>query len=210
MFLKPVSKYNKTTQERYIVYRLCESYRINGNVRQYTVVYLGKLEELPTDEEKEQLAHRIEDILKNGLEVLPLDTIDPKIEEMSRYFYGLIKKRKRWDIPPLKGEWETVNMSTLENKDAKEIGSEWMCKQAFDQLGIGEFLKGQSWSDEKISLAITHIISRAVYPASELKTVSWIKENSAVCEITGYDKAKITKDLLYWISHQLYGVKDAL
>jgi hypothetical protein len=99
----------------------------------------------------------------------------------------------------------------LKNKDAKEIGAEWLCKQAFDQLGIRDFLiNQQQWTPEDISLAETHIISRAVYPASELKTVSFIKDNSAVCEITGYDKEKITKDKLYKISHKLYSVKDQL
>jgi len=69
-------------------------------------------------------------------------------------------------------------MSTLQNKDAREIGSGWLCKQAFDQLGIGDFLQAKEWSREKISIAATHIINRAVFPASELKTLSWIKENS--------------------------------
>lgn len=101
-------------------------------------------------------------------------------------------------------------MSTLKNNDALEIGAEWLSKQAFNQLGIGDFLSIQGWSDEKISLAATHIISRAVFPASELKTVSWIKENSAICEITGFDKEKITKDLLYAISHKLYSLKTSL
>jgi transposase len=59
-------------------------------------------------------------------------------------------------------------------------------------------------------LATTHIISRAIYPASELKTVSFIKENSSICEITGFDKDKVTKDKLYKISHDLYSVKDEL
>ena len=57
---------------------------------------------------------------------------------------------------------------------------------------------------------MTHIISWAVYPASELKTVSIIKDNSAVTEITGYDWEKITKDELYKISHDLHSVKDKL
>lgn len=61
-----------------------------------------------------------------------------------------------------------------------------------------------------MSLAITHLISRAVFPASERKTSRWIKENSAACEITGYDVKKITKDRLYHISHALYREKDAL
>jgi len=103
-----------------------------------------------------------------------------------------------------------VNVSTIKNKDAREIGVEWLCKQAIDQLGVEHFLREQNWDDETIQLATAHIISRAVYPASELKTVSFIKENSAVCEVTGFDKEKITKDMLYKISHKLYSVKTPL
>jgi len=101
-------------------------------------------------------------------------------------------------------------MSTLKNKDGREVGAEWLCKQAFDQLGIGSFLEQKGWDGTSISLATTHIITRAVYPASELRTVSYIKENSAICEITGFERDKITKDKLYGISHKLYKLKEAL
>ena len=71
-------------------------------------------------------------------------------------------------------------------------------------------MEQQGWDDSDIRLALTHIISRAVYPASELKTSSWINENSAVCEITGFDREKVTKDQLYRISTKLYNEKEAL
>jgi transposase len=135
---------------------------------------------------------------------------DEKVEQLARYYYTEIKNKKRYDIKNRGEDWETVNMSTLKNKDAMEIGAEWLCKQAFDQLGIGGFLQKSGWEATNIALAATHIISRAVYPASELKTVAFIKENSAICEITGFDKNKITKDLLYGISHRLYKIKDTL
>jgi len=83
MFLKPISKYNKTNKERYIVYRLCESYRINGSVRHYTIINFGRLEELGTDEQKEQLACKVKDMLKNGVAVLPIDTVDPLVEQLA-------------------------------------------------------------------------------------------------------------------------------
>jgi hypothetical protein len=53
-------------------------------------------------------------------------------------------------------------------------------------------------------------VSRADFPASELKTVSWVKENSAVCGLTGYDVGRVTKDKLYGISKQLYAEKEGL
>ena len=156
------------------------------------------------------LAIRIEDLIKGGGNTLSIGEVNGKVEQLARHFYKEIIDKKRYDVHLQKGEWETVNLTTLKNKDAREVGTEWLCKQAFDQLGIADFLKAKGWDDEKISLATTHIISRAVYPASELKTVSYIKENSAICELTGYNKERITKDLLYGISHKLYSVKGEL
>ena len=78
------------------------------------------------------------------------------------------------------------------------------------QLQIAAFLERQGWGQDEIKLAQSHIISRAVYPASELETTRWIKENSSVCEVTGYDIERVTKDRLYTISKKLYAEKEAL
>lgn len=210
MFIKPFPKYNRTTKQRYAIYKLCESYRFDGHTRHRIIIGLGKLDELPEIEQKRLLTRRIEEMLKYGINTLCVEPIDSKTEELATYFYLEIVKRKRYDVGDEKSDWETVDLSTMKNKDANEIGGEWLCKQTFNQLGIGDFLRQQKWPEDKISLVTTHIICRAVYPASELKTVSYIKENSAISEITGIEKDKITKDQLYSISHKLYCVKDKL
>lgn len=210
MFVKPYLKQNRTTGERYTVYKLVEGYRIHGQVTHRIIVSFGRLDELETDEQKKLLGKRVEQLIVNGGNVLTTSDADEKIEQLARYFFEEVRRKKRYDINQDKAEWETVNMSTLKNKDAREIGPEWLCKQAVDQLGIGNFLHQAGWEEDQINLAVTHIISRAVYPASELKTVSYIKENSAISEITGIDKGKVTKDKLYGISHKLYSVKDQL
>jgi transposase len=189
---------------------LCESYRLNGGVYHHIIINFGRLEELETVEQKKLLASRVEELIINGGNTLPIGLIDEKVEEFAHHYYREIQQKKRYDLKHGKDELEIVKMNTLKNKDGREIGGEWLCKQAFDQLGIGDFLRQQNWEDETISLATTHIISRAVYPASELKTVSFIKQNSAVSEITGCNKEGITKDLLYGISHKLYSVKSKL
>jgi len=210
MFIKPYLKQNRTTGERYCLYKLCEGYRIHGAVHHRIIICFGRLEELETVEQKKLLALRVEELVINGGNTLATVVDDEKVEHLARHYYTEIKNKKRYDIKHGTEDWETVNMSTLKNKDAREIGAEWLCKQTYDQLGIGEFLQQSGMEADKIRLATTHIISRAVYPASELKTVSNIKENSAICEITGFDKNLITKDLLYSISHNLYKVKEPL
>ncbi|RLD91183.1 MAG: IS1634 family transposase [Bacteroidetes bacterium] len=209
MFIKPLPKYNKKTGRHYTVYQLCESYRLEGKIRHHIIVGLGKLEEkLETEEQIKLLGKQIEEKLK-GQTTLDFDTIDEKVDVLAKYYYNEIKKKRRYDVGE-RSDWQTVKVSSIKNKDAREIGAEWLCKQAFDQLAIADFLRTRGWDQEKISLATTHVISRAVYPASELKTVSFIRENSAVSEITGYRYEDITKDKLYKISRELYSVKDAM
>ncbi len=105
---------------------------------------------------------------------------------------------------------QLIDLNSIRNKDVREIGAEWLSYQAMRQLQIAPFLESLGWSDDQVKLAQTHIISRAVYPASELETTRWIRENSAVCEVTGYNAEQITKDRLYAISKKLYSEKEAL
>ena len=210
MFIKPLVKYNKTTKQRYNIYQLCESFRLDGRVRHRIIIGFGKLDELPGEEQKKLLGKRVEELLTGQTNHLPLPVVNEEVEKLAHYYYHEIKKKHRYDLAKDGKDWQTVDLSTMKNKDAREVGAEWLCKQAFDQLDISGFLRQKKWSEENISLVTTHVISRAIYPASELKTVSFIKENSAICEITGYEKDKITKDKLYKISHDLYSVKDEL
>lgn len=143
MFIKPYSKYNKTTKERYTIYRLCESYSIDGYIRHRTIIGFGKLEELPGVEQKKQLALRVEEMLKYGPGKLALGDEDDKVEELALHFYHEIKAKKIYDVFRGGAEWETVDMKSLRNSDAREIGGEWLFRQAFDQLEIARFLEGQ-------------------------------------------------------------------
>jgi hypothetical protein len=82
-----------------------------------------------------------------------------------------------------------INADTLQHSNAREIGAEWICYNSWEKLQLTQLLLTQGFTEEQAKLAATQVISRAVYPASELKTTSWIKENSVVCELTGYDLA---------------------
>ena len=129
MFIKPFPKYNKTTKQRYTIYRLCESYRMDGCIRHRTIIGFGKLEELPQEKQKKQLASRVEEMLKYGTTSLDVGQLDEKVEELAQYFYDEIKRKRRYDVNQDKAEWETVDMSSLKNSDAREIGAVWHFSQ---------------------------------------------------------------------------------
>ena len=211
MFLKVIFKTIKATGERKSHYRLCESYRFDNTVRHQTILHLGSLEQLPETDQKKALAARINELVKQhhtGKQSL-FPTPDPLIEKLAQKYFAEIKEKQRLDIAGGK-DYQRVDTDTVTNKNVREAGTEWLCMQTLDQLDIRTFLSMKGWQEEQIQLALTHIISRASYPASELRTSQWIKENSAVCELTGYPVEKITKDKLYDISKSLYKVKDEL
>lgn len=211
MFVKVIFKTIKATGERKKHYRLCESYRFDNTVRHQTILHLGSLDELPQIDQKKALATRINELVKQnhtGKQSL-FQPPDQRIEILAQKFFAAIQEKQRLDVAAGK-DYQRVDTDTVKNKNIKEIGSEWLCLQALGQLDITTFLTLQGWPAEQIQLALTHIVSRATYPASELRTSQWIKENSAVCELTGYPIEKITKDKLYDISKCLYKVKEDL
>jgi transposase len=103
-----------------------------------------------------------------------------------------------------------VWVDTIKHSNVREIGSEWLCYNTWHELGIDKILEENDFSELEIQLAQTQVISRAVNPASELATSSWIKENSAICELTGYPLEKMNKDRLYKSALKLNGIKDKL
>ena len=174
-------------------------------------MHLGTLEELPDVKQKRSLLIRLYELIKQshtGIQSLFIPE-DATVEKWAQHFFALIEEKQRIDIASGK-DYQPIDMGTVRNKNIREVGTEWLCMQALEQLKIAGFLRQKGWQEEQIKLALTHIISRSAYPASELRTSEWIMQNSSVCEITGYPVDQISKDKLYTISHQLYEVKDSL
>ena len=210
MYIKTIRKYCLAERTTHTYFRLCESYRDEfGIPRQRMVLGLGRLPELPEFDDKILFLERLNELVRCKPTLFSCK--DEKVEHLAQHYYGQLKQKKKVDrTSDMPEDIDTVRLNSLKNKDIREVGAESLCYQALRQLKIDSYLKSMGWDDDQCSLAVTHIISRTVYPASEYKTVSWIKENSAVCELTGYDPQKVTKDKLYQVSKKLYEEKTGL
>jgi transposase len=107
-------------------------------------------------------------------------------------------------------DWQRIDINSVENRDVRELGAEWLCLQTIRQLGIDHYLESRNWSNDDRDLALAHIVCRTVYPASELKTLRYMQDNSSICELLELNIRDITKDRLYRICHRLYREKDGL
>jgi len=215
MYFKVSMRTNPATGAYSGYYRLVESYRnYDDRVCHRTILNAGYLDELSTGQ-----LNLIQKILTakvnnhgQSLFELPV-TDDTTVTQYVDEFYNRMVAEKRIDVLVEKQGQKTtksgkdvqaIDINSIRNKDVREIGAEWMSYQATTQLQIALFLERRGWEQDDIKLALAHIISRGVYPASELETTRWIKQNSSVCEVTGYNMERVTKDRLYNISGKLY------
>jgi transposase len=221
MFLKKITKGNKTTK-LYTYYRLCESVRIGDKSRHRILLNAGDLAGLD-EHERKMLANRIE-ALYYGNNTLFLD-IPPKVEQFAIKFYKEL--REKYKTPLAKGteeahgsnpllavvetvkDMELVDINSIEHDEVLEVGAEWLCLQAVEELKIADLLAEKQWDKDSIATALAHLVSRAVYPASEHKTAQWLADSSALTSLLFKEKKIISYQGLYKMSQLLYEQKEA-
>jgi hypothetical protein len=194
MFLKKIIKGN-TVKKRYEYYRLCESIRIGDKTRHRILLNLGALPEL-NEAERKHLANRIE-ALYRGHDILFAE-VPRVIEQLARKYYQQLRnknkqatdrqsshraanKTKQEALP--KADIKSIDINSIDHDEVREVGAEWLCLQAIEELKIASLLQQRGWNKETIATALVHIVSRAVYPASEHKTAQWIENSSAIKEL---------------------------
>jgi transposase len=213
MFFKTHSRINPRTGRLSIYYRLVENNRTAlGGISQHSIMGVGFLDDVNT-KELQLIADGLNDLV-SGQRRLIED--DKKVHDYVSHLYSRLVQEKRIDRVPdfqkrmAECDRQRIDVNSIENKEIRELGAEWLCLQTVRQLGIDSYLESKKWNDHDRDLALAHIVCRAVYPASELKTVRYMQENSSICELLGLDPHAITKDQLYAISHRLYAEKDGL
>jgi len=214
MFLKKIDKKDRKGNNKYVQYRLCESYRINNKTRHRVIINVGRLDDLK-DFELKTLADRIEKILSGQLNIFGDHAIH--IEKYAQEIVKKIIETKALDIigqheinTVTEKEYVEVDINSVENHDPKEIGAEWIVKQTMDKLGIEQSLISLGYDKRARDIAQLNWISRTINPLSELGTEKWLKRNSSLCELFNLDSRKINRFQLYQASRKLYENKEEI
>lgn len=208
MYLKASFRHNPAINNIAAYYRLVESYRNQDDrVCHKTLLNIGFLP-AATPEQKTKIVQHLNDRYKDQYALF--EEPDEQVGQWVNEFWEQMITKKTIDRPTMQQQHRLVKVDTIKHKEAREIGTEWLCFNTWNQLHLSELFTTAGWSDEQIQLAMTQVISRAVYPGSELATSRWIKDNSAICDVTGYAIDKITKDKLYQSALALYKHKDMI
>lgn len=118
--------------------------------------------------------------------------------------------RKIMDDSKLKAR-SYVDSETMKHTEVRELGSEWLCMQALEQLDFEAFLRNKGWSEAKIKAAISLLVTRTIYTPSELKSTRIMEDNSGVCELVyGSQDIRPGYKMVYKVAPELYKIKAKL
>ena len=224
MYLHPTYRRGKQGV-RYAYWRLCDSYRdFAGVICRRDLINVGRLDGF-TQEDINDVAKIVTEKSKGTPDSMFVEELyTEKVLTLAGDLYSQLIARQLIDLPgsASKSEHSIENLrqqherrfiarvSTLKHTDVREIGAEHLCCETIRKLRISEFLQRQGFTDEQAALAVTQIAIRATHPASELATARWIRNNSDICRLTGYNMDKVTKDKLYKSAIRLYDVRKEL
>lgn len=218
MFVKQIKKKNKNANKQYVYYRLVHTYKIGNKVRHQNILSLGGLENLPRERHK-ALADRIEELVTGNSSSLfsdngRFDDIDP----LAKHFAEKIIKEKLFVPSPDKekkiskeilNNIQEVDLESIEQIDSKEIGGEWLVKQAFEKLDVASILADAGLEGSQIDIAQMLLTGKLLHPSSELESERWLKENSGARELYS-TKEDISRYRLYGAADVMYQNKEAI
>ena len=215
MFIKQIKKKNKNSDKEYIYYRLIHGYKIGNKTRHQNILNLGKLENVDKKSHK-ILADRIEEIITGNSNTLFSDNKDiSEIEDLAQQFANKIiqeklfitqSSNKRSISKEISKNYQDVDLDSIEQIESKDIGGEWLMKQAMDKLGVEKILLELGMTKEETNIAQILLTAKAIHPSSELESERWLNENSAIKELYKTNE-KISRYKLYKAATQMYNNK---
>ena len=208
MYISKAKKYRDQgdgTAIAYDYYRLTKSYiDKDGKTKHRSVLCLGELPGFDKDE-RNRLAAMLTTMIEDGQSVM-CDNKKLYEEAMSQYVKYRGSKYAQENDPRLIAERKAreeeerkkavaVKLETLTQHEARIIGCENLCNSTMRMLDIRKYLTSRGWKRDQINFALMQIIARAIYPYSELKTVRYLRENTALAEMFGIEEKILLFDI---------------
>ncbi len=208
MYIRCTSIKSKQSGEPYFTYRLVESERVGGKVKQRTLLNLGRHFDAPKSHWAD-LAGRISQLLERTQDELFMVELPAELEVMAqRYAAQILASRS--EPTDTVNEFTAVDIDTLELVRPRRVGIEQLAVQALQQLKLDEKLKELGFNRHQLAAATGNIIARMAFPASERATHEWLQQRSGLGELIGYDFEGMGHDRLYQASDLLWRHREAL
>ena len=203
-------RYNPKTGKDEKYYRLKESYRnASGNACTRILLNVGFIQGLTPEDVANvsrgltyKYKHQNEQELWEDQLACYNETVRKKIDE---YWTQMIENnafdsiQHAIDASKKKAE-RRIDVDTLQHTDARDIGAEWLCLQALRQIKFDQFLRSLGWDEEKVKIAMAHLVTRTIYTPSELKAMRIMRDNSGICELLDLAIESVTTRKVYSVA----------
>ena len=219
MFIRRTQTRSRSSGEPYITYRLVQSARIGGAVKQTTLLNLGSHFDLP-QAQWPALGARIDELLRGQASVPDAMLCDAGQVLAQRYAAQLIALRPSSAsntpgaparaAPKELDRYQEVDLDSLDLVRPRSVGVEHAALSVMRQCGFEDKLAELGLNRVQIAAAVGNIVGRMAHPASELATHAWLQQRSALGELIGYDYEAMDLNRLYRASDALYKLREAL
>tara|TARA_R110001592_G_scaffold59200_1_gene179555 strand:- start:888 stop:2696 length:1809 start_codon:yes stop_codon:yes gene_type:complete len=209
MYIRCTSIKSKQSGDAYFTYRLVESERVGGKVKQRTLVNLGRHFDVPKSQWAD-LAGRIEQLLKPTQGQLFVSRSSPGLEVLAQRYAAQILASQSEVIASGDNEFATVALDSLELVRPRRVGVDQLALHALQQLKLDDKLKALGFNRHQLAAATGNIIARMAFPASERASHEWLQQRSGLGELIGYDFEGMGRDRLYQASDLLWKHREAL
>lgn len=215
MYIRRTTIKSRKSGEPYTTYRLCESKRVGGKVKQRTLLNLGRYFDRPR-EQWPVLSARIEELLDRGQSkgaLLELE-LPEELEGQAQHYVALIlSKRSAASAETTSAavdDFQTVDLDSLELVRPRSIGVEHAALSAMKSLGLLDKLSELGFNRHQLAAAVGNIVGRMAAPGSEAATHRWLQQRSGLGDLFCYDYEGMAADRLYQASDQLWQHRAAL
>ena len=216
MYIRQTKTNNSATGESYFTHRLVRGERVQGKVRQITLLNLGR--HFPVNQSDwPLLCLRIEQLLSGQAALLAVD-LTTQLEQTAQRVAGRLIARAPASaaLTPSTAEatpqsdFQEVDVDSLQLTQPRSVGVEHVGLRALAQLGLIDKLAALGVNGAMRAAIIGSIIGRMAKPASELSSWHWLRQHSALGELIDFDFEAMPLMRLYRASDVLMRHRQAL
>ncbi len=201
--------------EAYFTYRIVESIRTGKQVKQRTLLNIGKNFAIE-QEYWPLLTARIQQLQQGSephqQELFDLaDDLNQLLEATAQRYSALITAKFSHPVESMSSpDYHNVDITHVEALQSRSIGVETLALHAAQQLQLDQKLTALGFNKVDSVAALGSIIGRMVSPGSELHTHDWLQSRSGLGELLDHDFGNTSLTRLYTVSDKLLKHQSAL
>lgn len=214
MFIRRTQTRRTATGERYFSHRLVRSERIDGRVKQRTLLNLGRHFDV-AQEHWPMLCARIEQLLGGEQPALLELDLPETLEREAQRCVSQLLVRQQAPSPasepvPVAADLQSVDVDSLELLRPRSVGVEQVGLWAMRQVGFEPLLEGLGFNGPQRAAVIGSIIARMAAPGSERAAHQWLGTHSGLGELLDWEFETMPAIRLYRASDRLYRHRERI